>query len=144
MKHYLNLTKPRISFLFAFTGLTALVMEGNLGARSFQFWMIGLAIFLVGGSANSFNQFFEREVDARMARTAKKRPLPLGLVSPRGAFIFSVMIGLIGLGILCAYESFLAFGLGLATILFYSFYYTLWLKPRTPYNWPPYCLGLRF
>src|SRR3989338_655252 len=134
MKHYLNLTKPRISFLFAFTGLTALVMEGNLGARSFQFWMIGLAIFLVGGSANSFNQFFEREVDARMARTAKKRPLPLGLVSPRGAFIFSVMIGLIGLGILCAYESFLAFGLGLATILFYSFYYTLWLKPRTPYN----------
>lgn len=133
MRHYLTLTKPRISLLFAFTGLTAFMMEGSLG-NSFRMWILVLAIFLVGGSANALNQFFEREIDARMSRTAKKRPLPLGLISPQNALIFSLMIGLIGLGILWIYGSFLAFILGLATILFYNFYYTLWLKPRTPYN----------
>ncbi len=135
MRAYLELTKPRISLLFAITGLAALVIEGSLSFGTWAPWIIVLALFLVGGSANSFNQYFEREIDARMERTAKKRPLPLQKISPLAALFFSIGIGAVGLGVLFYLGiTALAFLLGLFTILFYSFFYTLWLKPKTPYN----------
>ncbi len=131
---YLNLTKPRISLLFAFTGLTVLYMEKSWLQQSWRMWLIAFAIFLVGGSANALNQYFERDRDQLMARTAKKRPLPQGLISPAAALVFSAIIGGLGNFLLWYYGSWLAFALGVGTIAFYSFYYTLWLKPRTPYN----------
>lgn len=134
MLAYLNLTKPRISLLFAFTGLTVLYMEKSLLADPLRIWMIALAIFLVGGAANALNQFFERDRDQLMQRTAKKRPLPQGLISPRAAVIFAALSASIGNFMLWYWGNWLAVGLGVGTILFYSFYYTLWLKPRTPYN----------
>ena len=130
----LNLTKPRISLLFAISGLAALVVEGSLLQQPGRFWLITLAIFLVGGSANTFNQYFEREIDAQMERTAKKRPLPLSQLSPNVALGFGIIIGIVGNFILWYFGSPLALFFGLATIAYYSFYYTLWLKPRTPYN----------
>ncbi len=134
MFHYLNLTKPRISLLFAITGLTAFMMEGSIVHDPFRLWMLVLAIFMIGGSANAFNQYFEREVDGRMERTAKKRPLPQGKITPTAALIFSIVMGVIGTFILWVWGTPFAAFLGVSTILFYSFYYTLWLKPRTPYN----------
>ena len=134
MYAYLELTKPRISLLFAITGLAALVIEASMSLRTGAPWMIILAIFLVGGSANSFNQYFERDIDAQMERTAQRRPLPLHKISPLSALFFSIAIGILGLFILFYWGGGLATLLGLFTILFYSFYYTLWLKPRTPYN----------
>lgn len=131
---YLNLTKPRISLLFAFTGLTVLYMERTWIHQPIKMWLIALAIFLVGGSANALNQFFERDRDKLMSRTFKKRPLPQGLMTPAAALVFSIIIGCIGNFILWYWGGWLAFSLGVGTIAFYSFYYTLWLKPRTPYN----------
>lgn len=133
-RHLLNLTKPRISIHFALTGLAAMVVEGSWSLKSLRLWLIVLGIFMVGGAANALNQFFEREVDSQMARTAKKRSLPLGLVTPTEALVFSVALALGGLVILAIYGGWLATFWGVFTILFYSFYYTLWLKPRTPYN----------
>ncbi|MDO8518786.1 MAG: heme o synthase [Deltaproteobacteria bacterium] len=133
MNAYLSLTKPRISLLFAVTGVAAMLMEGSIECP-FQFGFLVAAIFLTGGSANAFNQYFERDVDLMMERTALKRSLPLKKVSPRGALIFAIITGVIGVGLLWAEGSFAAFVYGVFTILFYSFYYTLWLKPRTPYN----------
>lgn len=134
MRAYLTLTKPRISLLFALTGLAALVVEGSLLHDPLRLWSVVLAIFLTGGAANALNQYFERDIDARMARTARKRPLPQGLIRPASALWFSVIIGLAGMVLLWQWGGWLAMSLGLGTIGFYSFYYTLWLKPRTPYN----------
>ena len=134
MRHYLSLTKPRISLLFAITGLAALLVEGSLLSAPFRLWMIVLGIFLTGGSANAFNQYFEREIDKQMGRTAQRRPLPQGKIAPRSALIFSFFIGIFGTLLLRAFGNGFAAGLGLGTILFYSLFYTLWLKPRTPYN----------
>src|SRR3989344_5276219 len=96
MKHYLTLTKPRISLLFAITGLAALLAEGSLSLSSLNLWIIVGAIFLVGGSANAFNQYFEREIDKQMKRTALKRPLPMGKLKPNQALSFSILIGCLG------------------------------------------------
>ncbi len=132
MRPYLSLVKPRISLLFAITGLTAILVHG--GPHPFRFFMIVLGIFLVGGAANAFNQYLERDIDSRMSRTAARRPLPLGLISPREALIFSCFISFLGVGLLFKFGGALSSLLGLGTILFYSFFYTLWLKPKTPYN----------
>lgn len=129
---YLQLTKPRISILFAITGLAALAMLGV--NDSLRMLILTVAIFFVGGGANGLNQYFERDVDAQMARTAKKRPLPQGKIKPVQALVFSLILGGAGCVLLFIYGNFLSFALALGTILFYSVYYTLWLKPRTPYN----------
>ncbi|OVE82112.1 protoheme IX farnesyltransferase [bacterium K02(2017)] len=135
MKAYLQLTKPTISFLFAITGMAAMLLESHLNATDpVRFWVIVFAIFLTGGAANAFNQYFERDVDKKMARTAKKRPLPQGLLTPFQALAFSLSGSIISTFLLFYYGGILAAALGVGTILFYSFYYTLWLKPRTPYN----------
>lgn len=134
MRTYLSLTKPRISLLFALTGLAAMMVEGSLREQPWVMWSLVLALFLVGGSANAFNQYFEREVDSRMARTARKRALPRGLITPPRALAFSIAIGVGGTALLWWGGGTFAALLGLGTILYYSFYYTLWLKPRTPYN----------
>ncbi len=134
MRAFLQLTKPRISLVFAFTGLAALVVERSQLTQPWHAALIIAAIFFIGGSANAFNQYFERDVDTRMQRTAKKRPLPQGRVTPRAALWFSIITGVIGVGALFWWGGWLAGSIALGTIVFYSFYYTLWLKPRTPYN----------
>ncbi|MBI4237053.1 MAG: protoheme IX farnesyltransferase [Deltaproteobacteria bacterium] len=131
---YWQLTKPRISLLFAVTGLTAFVVHGALLREPVRLALLTLAVFLIGGAANTFNQYFERDIDKQMRRTAKKRPLPLGLMTPRAALLFGIVLGLLGVGLLWWRGTPLGALLGLGTILFYGFYYTLWLKPRTPYN----------
>ncbi len=99
-----------------------------------RFWFIVLAVFVVGGAANAFNQYFEREIDSQMARTAKKRSLPMGKVAPRDALTFAIVMSALGNIMLFVWGGWLATFWGVFTIIFYSFYYTLWLKPRTPYN----------
>ena len=134
MRAYWTLTKPRISSLFAITGLAAMVLEGSLLSRVGALAWVTLGIFCVGGGANALNQFFERDIDKLMARTAERRPLPQGKLTPPQAAIFGVLLCGLGVGLLTFWGSPLAGFLGLLTILYYSFFYTLWLKPRTPYS----------
>jgi heme o synthase len=136
---YIALMKPYIMLLVTFTGATSLVLEGSLLQQGwpvgiFRLVLILLALLLTGGSANAFNMYLERDIDARMSRTRDKRPLPQGLIEPRNALIFAIVIGLIGVAIFAISFNLLSAGLALATILFYSFFYTIYLKPRTPYN----------
>jgi len=131
---YLQLTKPRIVLLVLVTALAALVMEGSLLARPGRFLLVLLAITMVAGSANAFNQYFERDLDARMARTRTRRPLPLQRVTARNALSFAIAIGVLSVALLYVVGNALSAWLALGTILFYGFGYTLWLKPRTVHN----------
>ncbi len=134
LRSYLQLTKPTIMLLVLFTGATALVVEGSLLSQPLQFGLVLLGLYLTGGSANAFNQYFEREIDARMSRTARRRPLPLHQVSPTEAFWFAVVIGAVGVTLFAVAFNWLTAVLSLATLLFYALFYTLWLKPNTWQN----------
>ena len=131
---FIQLTKPRIVMLVLVTALAALVMEGTLLQHPGQLLLVLFAITLVAGSANAFNQYFERDLDAQMARTRSRRPLPLAHVSATQALIFAIAIGVISVAILAWRANLLSASLALGTILFYGFGYTLWLKPRTVHN----------
>lgn len=132
--HYIALTKPTIVLTFALTGAAAMVMEGSLSANPLKFFLVLLAITLTAASANGFNQYFERDIDSRMERTRLKRPLPLKNIEPRNALFFSIVLGVLAIGYLFMSVHIVSALYALGTILFYSFFYTLWLKPRTHYN----------
>jgi protoheme IX farnesyltransferase len=131
---YILLTKPRIVLLVLITAVAGLVAEGSLLSQPGRFAVVLFAITLTAGSANAFNQYFERDLDAIMARTRLKRPLPMGRVSARGALLFAIGVGVASVAILYVAANPLSAYLAFGTIAFYGFLYTLWLKPRTVHN----------
>lgn len=134
LRYYIQLTKPTIMLLVLFTGGTALVMEGSLLDEPGKFLLVLLGLYLTGGSANALNQYFEREIDAKMERTARRRPLPLHYLGEREALIFAVTIGLVGVLLFGYFFNWLTALMSLATLLFYALFYTLFLKPHTWHN----------
>ncbi len=115
-------------------GFTSLFLEGSLISEPGRLLIFLFGLYLTGGSANALNQYFEREIDAKMSRTSSRRPLPLGKVTPNQALIFSISIGIVGVLILAFEFNWLTALLSLGTILFYGLFYTLYLKPNTPQN----------
>jgi heme o synthase len=134
VKQYLLLTKPTIMLLVLFTGATALIMEGSFLSQPVNFLLVMVGLYLTGGSANALNQYFEREIDAKMERTARRRPLPMHNLSSAQALSFAITIGILGVALFAWRFNWLTAGLALATLLFYSLFYTLFLKPYTWHN----------
>jgi protoheme IX farnesyltransferase len=116
-----------------FTGLPVLGMAaGGWPSVTFSF-LVMTGIALAAASANTLNAYIERDKDALMERT-KTRPLPAGLIEPRAALIFGLVLGLLSTILLYAVSGAPAAMVGVASILFYVFVYTIWLKPRSIWN----------
>src|SRR5262245_52205644 len=113
---FIELTKPRIVALVLVTAAAALVVEGSLLHKPGRLAIVLAAIMLTAGSANAFNQYFERDLDARMERTRTRRPLPLQRMAPRRALAFAIGIGLGAVGILAVAANALTAWLALGTI----------------------------
>jgi len=130
---YLRLSKLRIVELLLITTVPSMVVS------IYGFPPINLIIFtLLGGtllavSANVLNQIFEIETDRLMERTAD-RPLVTGEVTKNSAYIYSILLGISGFLILYTQTTELAAFIALLANIFYSFVYTLFLKPRTNQN----------
>ena len=116
-----------------FTGLPVFGMAAG-GWPSLGFaGLTLLGIALAAASANTLNAWIERDIDARMERT-RERPLPSGRIAPRAALRFGLALGVASTGVLALTGGPAAAGLGVASILFYVFVYTIWLKPRSAWN----------
>jgi protoheme IX farnesyltransferase len=131
---YIQLTKPTIIFLVAMTGLCTMAAEGSLFTHPIAMLFCLSAIILSAGSANAFNQFIDRDIDALMDRTRKRRPLPLEQLTPARALIFAIILGFVSNIYLWVKFTPLASLISIGTILFYVIVYTLWLKRRHYYN----------
>ncbi len=127
----LILTKYRITLVAVFTGVAAIVVEGRHLHDTGAIIACLVALFATGGAANTLNQLFEHRKDALMSRTRARRPLPDGRISLGEALAFALLQAVLALGLLlgCCHSP-LAAALSLGTILYYSFFYTLYLKPR--------------
>ncbi len=101
LRAYAELTKPGVTRLVMITTAAgAIAAPGAVDWRRFGWVMLGTT--LVVASANSLNMYIERNGDAVMERT-RGRPIPSGRISPRAAWVFGVLTGVVGLLI----ESFL-------------------------------------
>jgi len=87
---------------------------------------------LIAGSAGSANQIWERVIDQRMTRTAR-RPLPAGRISFAVATAYTAILGVTGTAILYSKFSFNPAAIGLATWALYVLVYTP-MKTRTAWN----------
>jgi protoheme IX farnesyltransferase len=128
-----DLTKPRLLPMVLFTGLPVFGMAA--GSRpSFGFAaLVLLGIALAAASANTLNAWIERDKDALMERT-RTRPLPSGRIAPGAALGFGLALAALSTALLGAVAGAPAAGVGVASILFYVFVYTVWLKPRSAWN----------
>jgi protoheme IX farnesyltransferase len=79
------------------------------------------------------NHFYDRDIDARMARTAD-RPVPSGRVAPAAAFWFGILLAALSFLLLSTVVNLLSAVLALSGFLGYTLVYTLWLKRRTVQN----------
>jgi protoheme IX farnesyltransferase len=126
---YLELTKPRITFLIVLTAAAGFAL-GSRGAVDYGRLlaaMVGIA-FLSSGIA-TINQYMERDLDALMRRTAN-RPLPSGKLLPWEALAFGAALTIFAEIYLAVVVNPLTAVLGLTVIAGYLFAYTP-LKTRT-------------
>ena len=131
-RDFLALTKPRVMSLVVFSGLCGLLAAPEMPPVVLGFTAI-LCIALGAGACGALNQWYEAELDAKMRRTAK-RPLPAGRMNRQSALHFGVGLGVFSVILMGLAANWLAATLLGASILFYVFIYTVWLKPRTAQN----------
>jgi protoheme IX farnesyltransferase len=132
-KRYLTLTKPKVVSLLLFTTLTSM-MIAKAGFPSVQLviaTLLGGA--LAAGAAGAINMVLDRDIDARMARTAK-RPIPTGQIPAAHALAFGVVLGVLSFAVLATFVNLLSAVLAFLGIVYYVFVYTVWLKRWTPQN----------
>ena len=130
------LTKPRVVQLIVFCALIGMVLavpDWPTGAQLWRMTQACAGIWLVAGAAAAFNCLVERQIDARMKRTAW-RPTARGELTHRQALLFSVLLCAAGAAILLLAVNALTLWLTLATFIGYAVIYTLVLKPLTPQN----------
>jgi protoheme IX farnesyltransferase len=130
---YWALTKPRVTQLAVFCAVIGMFLatDGFPGWHVL-FWAT-LGIWLLAGAAFAVNCLIEAEIDARMARTAR-RATAMGELSTTQTLIFSAIIGGAGMGVLYAMVNPLTMWLTFVTFVGYALIYTILLKPNTPQN----------
>jgi protoheme IX farnesyltransferase len=130
---YVALTKPRIIELLLVTTVPTMFLADH-GVPSL--WLVMATLVggsMAAGSANTLNCYLDRDIDMIMHRT-ERRPLATGLVSPREALVFGVLLGVASVAWLAGTVGWLAAVLAFAAIAFYVGVYTMALKRRTPQN----------
>src|SRR5215211_3606384 len=128
---YVTLTKPKVQSLLLLTTVTTMFVAGD-PSLALVFWTV-LGGSLASGGAGAVNHWYDRDIDAQMARTAT-RPVPAGRISPRAALTFGIALAVLSFAELSLTVNLLAAVLALSGFLGYVFVYTLWLKRSTPQN----------
>jgi protoheme IX farnesyltransferase len=128
---YVELTKPKVQSLLLLTTIATMYVAGDPSPLLVFYTCLGG--YLSAGGAGAVNHFFDRDIDAKMKRTAG-RPIPAGRVSPAAALSFGCALALLSLLELSLAVNPLAAGLSFAGFLGYVLVYTVWLKRRSPQN----------
>ena len=133
VSQYWALTKPRVTQLAVFCAVIGMFLatDGFPGWHVLVWGTIG--IWLLAGAAFAVNCLIEAEVDARMARTAR-RATAMGELSTTQTLFFSAILGGAGMGILYTMVNPLTMWLTFVTFVGYALIYTILLKPNTPQN----------
>jgi heme o synthase len=131
LSDYLELTKPKVQSLLLLTTIATMYIAGDPSPALVALTCLGG--YLSAGGAGAVNHFLDRDIDARMARTAR-RPIPAGRVQPWAALVFGCTLAALSLLELSLAVNPLAAALSFTGFLGYVFVYTMWLKRRTAQN----------
>ena len=129
---YFRLLKPRVMSLVVFSGIAGLVLAPGYLHPVLAFTAI-LCIALGSGAAGAINMWYDRDIDALMART-RNRALPQGRMQPGEVLGFGVSLAVASVILMGLAVDWLAAGLLGLAIVFYVLVYTVALKRRTAQN----------
>jgi heme o synthase len=128
---YVDLTKPKVQTLLLFTTVMTMEVAGDPSVGLVALTCAGG--YLSAGGAGAINHYWDRDIDAKMGRTAN-RPIPSGRVSPTAAVTFGITLQVLSFVLLSLTVNVLAAALALGGFVGYVGVYTMWLKRRTWHN----------
>jgi protoheme IX farnesyltransferase len=134
MKLFFNLFKLRIGIVIAITAVAGWAVTPGEALAPWQFMVLALSVLVSSAAAGAFNQYAERDLDARMQRT-RGRPFVSGALRYGSHWLWLIgsmtLISVLAAGI--ALNPFAALYVFLGAF-FYAIVYTVWLKRRTWLN----------
>ncbi len=101
IRKYIEVLKPRETFLLTFIGVCAAVVAGAGSPPLGILFLSLVAIALGSGGANGLTNYLDREVDARMRRT-QHRALPSKRISPPKK-VLPLVVSLVALALALAW-----------------------------------------
>jgi heme o synthase len=133
LQGYVALAKLRVVELLLITTVPTMVLaeQGWPATRLVLVTLLGGT--LAAGGANAINMVIDRDIDALMTRT-QNRPLVTGLITPRAAMVFAIVLEVLAFAVLWSGANLLSAALTLSATLFYVFVYTIWLKRTSRQN----------
>ena len=128
-------TKPGITRMVTLSAAVGFIVSAAYHGLALRNMILPAVVCLIGtalaaSGANAMNQWLERSRDAIMART-RKRPIPSGGLRPGTVLVFSVVLSLLGPGVLLAFGHGVAAAITLSTVILYVALYTP-MKAITP------------
>ena len=134
---FFQLLKPRVMSLVVFTTLAGMYLAAAGSDPSVKTLLLhAISLFAIAagaGASGAINQWYDRDIDAVMSRTAG-RPIPSGRVESGEALALGLVISVLSVLMLSLSANLLAGGLLGFTIFFYAVIYSVWLKRRTAQN----------
>jgi len=131
---FFDLFKLRIGLVIGFTALAGLAVTPGAAPSAWRVALLALAVVASSAAAGAFNQYVERDIDARMART-RRRPFVTGRLvhSPAWLAVIALMCGGSAVIAALATNALAALYTFLGAFV-YGVVYTVWLKRRTWLN----------
>ncbi len=125
-----RLTKPGVLYGNALTTVAGFLLASKHGFDIGLFLATVLGSTLIIASATTINNYLDRDIDKLMVRTSG-RELVTGLVKPRDALAFGLLLGFAGVALLAVYVSWLVVAIGLVGFVDYVFLYGAFAKRRS-------------
>jgi len=132
IKSYYYLAKPGIIYGNLITAAAGFLLASQTNVDWYLFLALLGGTALVIGSACAFNNYIDRGVDSKMART-KKRALVSGNIHPRAALVYASVLGIAGFLCLLVFTNTLATIVELVAFIFYVIIYG-WAKRNTSFS----------
>ena len=126
------LIKPGVISLVIFTALCAMLIAPS--DKSLFLKAVSLLLIAMGASGSAIlNMWNDRVIDSKMERT-KFRPIPAGNISANTALAVGLIFSFLSVVLLFFFANIKASLLLAFTIIYYSVFYTMYLKHRTAQN----------
>jgi protoheme IX farnesyltransferase len=131
---FFDLFKLRIGLVIGFTALAGFAVTPGAAPAGWRVALLALAVVVSSAAAGAFNQYVERDIDARMART-RRRPFVTGRLVHSRAWLAVIALMCVGSAVVAALATnALAALYTFLGAFVYGVVYTVWLKRRTWLN----------
>lgn len=133
IKDLVALTKPgiiRLNLFAAFGGYWV-ASKWHIGWWGLVWMLLGSALTMA--SSCVFNNYWDRDLDLKMARTSN-RALPQGRISSNFVLGYAIVLGIAGLAVLFLLVNVRTGLLGLLGMFVYIVIYTMWLKRTSTWS----------